>query len=182
MHKQTNGGFTLIEILIAMSLVSIAMMISLNAQFRSRQAALNYQYKNIAMRHAAELATWMGLVEEFSRNSAENEKNIPVLLRATLKTNQSNSQITCFYAECNLTQQLQFDFTNWQHRLRMQVPGARVEVCRDDQVWQSDSHTWRWDCGGDDQSPTVIKIGWPLTANNQSFMPSVVLAVGPISL
>ena len=119
MHKQTNGGFTLIEILIAMSLVSIAMMISLNAQFRSRQAALNYQYKNIAMRHAAELATWMGLVEEFSRNSAENEKNIPVLLRATLKTNQANSQITCFYAECNLTQQLQFDFTNWQHRLRM---------------------------------------------------------------
>lgn len=182
MHKQTSCGFTLIEILVAMSLVAIAMLISLNAQFSSRKAALDYQYKNIAMRHASELATWMGLVDELSRNDTNNQKNNPGLLRDILKNHQGKSQTNCFYAECSLTQQLQFDFTNWHHRLRIQVPGVRVEVCRDDQAWQSDSHTWRWDCGGDEQSPTVIKIGWPVTARNLNFMPSIVLTVGPISL
>ena len=84
MQKQSLLGFTLIEILIAMSLVSIAMLISLNGQLISRQAAQEYQYKSIAMRHASELAAWIGLVDEFYRRDLENTKAIPSLMHEIL--------------------------------------------------------------------------------------------------
>ena len=181
MQKQSLLGFTLIEILIAMSLVSIAMLISLNGQLISRQAAQEYQYKSIAMRHASELAAWIGLVDEFYRRDLENTKAIPVLMHEILNGAASLDQATCFYAECSVAQQLKFDFANWSQRLKTFVPGARVVVCRDDQAWDSVSQSWHWECDGKDElSPTVIKIGWPINAANKIFMPAIVFTVGPI--
>lgn len=183
MQKQTILGFTFIEILIAMSLVAIAMLVSLSGQFFSRQAAQEFQYKTIAMRHASELASWMGLVDEFSRHELDNAKTISVLMHEIFNGTLPQKQANCFYAECSLAQQLRFDFANWIQRLQTLVPGVRVVICRDDQAWDSASQTWHWECDGIDQlAPTVIKIGWPRTASNQNFAPIIVLTVGPIFL
>jgi type IV pilus assembly protein PilV len=181
MQKQSLLGFTLIEILIAMSLVSIAMLISLNGQLMSRRAAQEYQYKSIAMRHASELAEWIGLVDEFYRRDLENTKAIPSLMNEILNGAASQDQANCFYAECSVAQQLKFDFANWSQRLKTFVPGARVVICRDDQAWDSVSQSWHWECDGKDKlSPTVIKIGWPMNAANKIFTPVIVFTVGPI--
>jgi type IV pilus assembly protein PilV len=181
MQKQTILGFTFIEILIAMGLVATAMLISLSGQFISRQAAQEFQYKSIAMRHAAELAAWMRLVDEFSRHDVDNAKSIPVLMHEIMNGAVTQSQTNCFYAECSLTQQLRFDYANWAQRLQILVPGVRVVVCRDDQAWDSASQTWHWECDGiDELTPTIIKIGWPHAPTNQNFAPAIVLTVGPV--
>jgi type IV pilus assembly protein PilV len=171
MQKTGVAGFSLIEIVISMLMVAIAACGFIRWQVAHIYAARQVEASANAMRLASELADWIrALPEEFSH---QHNADIFQIFRQPL----TSPAMTCFYSDCNPEQQIEFDLYEWRQRLLQALPGARVEVCHDDQSRDAQMHAWPCQATSSLSAPLIIKIGWQRLGSAQS-LPQLVLAVG----
>lgn len=197
MKAQRQGGFSLIETLVSVFVIGIAILGSVRLQ-----AATSITDRHSAFQSAA--AHLSASIADSLLASARSEESM-VYLEALLASDSGVAgaaaedgksdkpqDIDCYRHSCSPAQLARADLHAWQERMRAELPGGTMRICRDAHPWDEQTKTYRWDCSAAGQpgaAPIVVKIGWRpkpdeagtagrrLDGNN--FPPAWVMPVGP---
>jgi len=169
-------GFTLLEVLTAMLILSIGIMGALKMQLYSLQTAQDAKFSLAATRLALELADEMRSNHEQSRRINTNP-----FVKINFQANKDivDTSGTCFNDNCNPEQLAQADIAEWLTKLSTALPNARAAVCSDDTPWNATTGTFTWDCSAAGPQPsTIIKVGWKTNDDTrQNSPPRIAIAV-----
>lgn len=177
-----QGGFTLIEVLVAIVVLSFGLLGMVGLQAASLQANRDARLQSSATVLARELAEMM-----------RGNKNQAMLATANPYLGQFTSPLapetpsycmkvgsSCSTPADVATAQL----TEWLARVDAELPGAQVTVCNDGTPFKASDHLPQWTCTNVATDPVVVKIGWTRTgtktgekALDRATRPSVVLSV-----
>ena len=178
MQTKRVGGFSLIEVLVAVLVLAIGALGAARAQV----AALQTRHNTALMSSAVQLAG--SLADRMRANASEvqgGDAFNPYLLLAYDALADGAPvppERLCFGgAECNGAQMAAFDMYEMTEALHAGFPGARVVVCRDAAVVAEGRGVLAWDCAGGAGAPIVIKLGWRTKGDKPedeaSFAPAV---------
>jgi len=183
-----SAGFTLIEILISIILLSFGLLGMVGLQAAALQANRDARIQSSAVRLARELGELMRSNKDVGIATSNNpyliDWNNSTASPATIPAATTN----CLTADCSSATKIQlaeFDVRDWLNRLKTELPGARVLVCFDSTPFDA-SGIPQWNCSNSG-GIAVIKIGWTKTSTNRAStgaaalqkatVPSVVLPV-----
>lgn len=158
-------GATLLEVLVAIVVLSFGVLGMVGLQAASLQANREARLQAHGVRLAAELAELMRANKAVAvkPNAAAN----PYLVedfRGTLPTETSN----CFDSACASGLELaRSDMLNWLTRVKDELPGARVVVCFDATPYTSGGIP-RWGSCSNSGGIVQIKIGWTRASSNRA--------------
>lgn len=168
-------GFTLLEILVSIIILSIGAVAVLGLLTASIKSGVDAKYQSVALQSASDLSEMMKSNTTVASQSSSN----PYLID---KTGLGSASTLSPFKKAGSAQELAArDIEDWYYQLSMQLPGSRTVVCFDDAPYDSKGVA-RWDCTGG--SNLFIKIGWSLrTASKGENMldlarPNVVIPVG----
>ena len=179
------GGFTLLEVLVAVCVLAIGVLGAAATQL----AALRTRHQSSLMSHGVQLAS--ALADNMRANlepmRAGDTGNPYLQLRYDAAQDGAPAPgPQCDQgAGCSALQLADAELFQIKQSLHAAFPGGRVVVCRDSQVWDAARGALRWACGGPQQAPIVIKIGWRGKDTNGrddrdnagEFAPSVAIAM-----
>ncbi len=173
-RSKTFTGFTLIEVLISMLLLSFGIIGAIKMQLVAMQTSQQSHFYSIAVASSADIAGKIrsyheqirlanlhrGLDPDWSdsSDSSDSPDLNPSLAIDFQSGSEKSSIINCISARCG---QLEADISEWwlQH-LHTALPNARAVICRDSSPWNNDTQSLVWDCASGDDASVVIKIGW----------------------
>jgi type IV pilus assembly protein PilV len=151
------SGFTLIEVLISILILSIGIIGAIKMQLISIQTTQQSNYFSIAVELATEMADKMRCNGDQMRSTSN----------PFLKVNFSASKdkieypTTCFDVNCTPDQLASSDISEWLQSIRASLPNSRAVICRDDSPWDDSKNSLAWDCtDSGNKSSVVIKLGW----------------------
>lgn len=144
-----NAGFSLLEVLVAMTVFSLGLAGLAALLLTSMMAAAEARRQSFAAMTAASLA------EQIRLN--------PVALNQYLNPVEYVSRICMGSDNCSPEQQADYDFRLWQIELAEAFKSARGLVCRDATPMDGSAGDDRCD----DAGPLVIKIFWNGPENGQ---------------
>lgn len=165
MHIKSAAGNSMLEVLIALAILAVAMI-----SFARLQAATIYAARQaIVLEHAQQLAVELAEWIRASRPAAT--------LLAVINEQSAPAVLSCYRQRCTPQQLARFDWHEWRRRVLRIAPAARISVCRSDHLPLSD-----WHCAGVSAltAPLIIRIGWPLPAQADDFLPALAITVGPV--
>ena len=174
-------GFSLIEVLVAIIVLSIGMLGAVGMQ--STALKMNKESRN----QAAAVVFARELGERMRGNHTvaiqTTASNNPSLFDTTLSGTSSVAtfSVNCFTTGCPTRRDAAvWDVADWQARVQTTLPTPRVKVCFDQNPYDSAGNA-RWDCTNDGDL-SVLKMGWTssntagtLTFAASSGIPLVVL-------
>ncbi len=176
--RQILQGFSLIEVLVAMMILSIGVIGALKLQLSSMQATREASLADTATHLAFELADRVhGNHDRLSQARANPFLSINFQANEdTLDTSHA-----CFSDNCTPGQSANADVAEWLNKISTQLPNARATVCLDDTPWNQPSRGFTWDCTTTGVRPSMmIKIGWQTSADNLAGPgPRIAIAVTP---
>lgn len=157
--KTTEKGFSLIEILISIVVLSFGLLGMVGLQSAALQANREAKLQSAAVTLARELA------EEIRGNKSEGIKaaasnpyvgsfNSPLTAATPSYCLSLSSDTACASA----TEIAQAQLTEWLSRVDTELPGAKVTTCYDSAPFDANGLP-RWACT-DSGTALVIKIGW----------------------
>jgi type IV pilus assembly protein PilV len=154
--RPRSGGFTLLEVLVAIVVLSFGVLGMVGMQAMALQANKEARYQSTAVQMAKEMADMM-----------RGNKDVAMLTGAAnpyLVTSTANDDLpvasNCFTTHCTTTAAVAaWEAREWLSRLSDMLPGYRVVVCVDSAPYDA-SGSPQWGCTAGNQAPTVIKIGW----------------------
>lgn len=181
-----KNGFSLIEVLVAISILALGVIGTAGLQLAALRTARQTAFHAFALQLATEIADTMradhgraqhtGGIDPYAGidyRSAEGEPARPAKL--------------CYASACDAQELAAFEIYEWKKRIRAVLPGGRIKVCRDASPWDASKKTLTWNCEGamGDSAPVVVKFGWQsknpdgslIRDANGSFLPAVALAV-----
>lgn len=172
MHRQR--GATLLEVLVAIIVLSFGVLGMVGLQAASLQANREARLQAKAIRLAGELAELMRANPDVAGKPTAAEN--PYLL-ADFQAISVNTTQNCVgtASPCTPLQIATADMADWQRRVigtgtdaeaSDVLPGPRVVVCADSEPY-SDQGIPRWDCDGK-AGILQIKIGWTRSATNRA--------------
>lgn len=157
-------GFTLLEVLVAIVVLSFGVLGVVGLQAMALQANKEARYQSTAVALARELGDMMRSTKNIARdvNAAQNPYLVDYSAPAALPAAPND----CFAAACPTQLSVaQFNMREWLARLSAVVPGVRVVVCFDDNPYSADGRP-RWACDGGATRTSVVKIGWARQATD----------------
>ena len=185
-RDRLHGGFTLIEVLVALFVLAVGVLGALATQL----AALHTRHQSRLMSNAVQLASTLaeGMRANLDVMRAGDTDNPYLNLRydASRDGAPPNAGQQCHQgAACSALQLADADLFQLKQSLFHDFPGGRVVVCRDSAVWDGARGALGWACGGAAQAPIVIKLGWRAKHTDGSealddageFAPSVAIAL-----
>jgi len=185
--RQQQTGFSLVEVLVAIVVLSFGLLGMVGLQAASLQANRDARLQSTAVVLARELAEMMRGNKDQALLATSNpyligELSSPSLVPPTASYCLSIGQ-NC---GTDKTAVAQAELTDWLARVNDALPGARISICRDSAPYGSDG-TAVWACTSTNNSdPILVKIGWSRpskktgdTAVDQAAQPSVILPVTP---
>jgi type IV pilus assembly protein PilV len=170
-------GFSIVEVLVSVVVLTIGMLGMLGLQAATLQANRDARLQSLAALQARELADMMRGNNAVSENTTASNPYVgsfasplrPKVPNACLNVGQNAS------AGCATTTDVaQAQMTEWLARVDTELPGARVEICRDSAPFDATGLA-RWSCTAGVGAPLVIKIGWTRSATNRSLQGSAAL-------
>ena len=175
MQRSQSGGFTLIEVLVALFVLALGVAGAASTQLSSarlrQQAALESEAVQLAASLGARMrvnAAQMALPDAsnsylgFDYDAAGGEPDAP--------------PAECFGTSCNPAQLAAFDLYEAARIVHGAFPGGRIAVCRDAAGWNAASTSFEWTCSGGLGAPVVVKLGWH-TPGASTAQPLVVMVV-----
>lgn len=155
-----HAGFTLIEVLIAVFVLTFGVISVAAMQLTALRLAQQTTYQSTAVQLASELADIMR-----AHPNEIDVDNSPFFFDDNAGTHQQRvaplQPMLCYNKNvCNEAQSARFFLYEWRVRLSNMLPGARTSVCRDSSPWQADAGGLTWQCNADRHATIVIKIGW----------------------
>ncbi|MES3020718.1 MAG: type IV pilus modification protein PilV [Pseudomonadota bacterium] len=155
------GGFTLLEVLIAVLVLAIGVVGASGAHI----TAMRTRHESALMSEAVQLAG--GLAERMRANPAQMRLADGANPYARLQYDAQAEgppkapPAMCFgRANCGSADLAQFDLHELKQSVHARFPGGRVLVCRDGTQWDAGAGALTWACGGGGAAPLVIKLGW----------------------
>lgn len=181
-----SRGFSLVEVLISIVILTIGILGMVGMQAAALQANREARLQSSAVVLARELADMIRGNKAVGVLVASN----PYLgaftapLAAVTEEYCLNVASSC----ANNTMIANAQMTEWLARANSELPGAQVTTCFDGSPFDANGVP-KWACDGAAGAPIVIKIGWTKTATDKSktginaldraTTPSVVLPVTP---
>ena len=150
-----DGGFTLIEVLVAIVVLSFGVLGVVGLQAASLQANKEARYQSSAVRLARELGDMMRGNKDLAilNNAGTN----PFLTDFTGVLPPAGSD--CFAAACTSQNAVAaFGMREWLSRVALELPGVHVRVCFDATPYGAGGLP-QWACTGNG-GVAVVKIGW----------------------
>ena len=159
-----QSGFSLIEVLVAIVVLSLGMLGAVGMQTTALQANKEARSQAVATTFARELA------EKMRGNHAvaiqTTAANNPYLFDTTLTGTSSVAAFTanCFTTTtgCSAAEEAAWDVADWQGRVLAALPTPRVKVCFDATPFDSAGKP-SWSCSNSGDV-AVLKMSW--TRNN----------------
>jgi type IV pilus assembly protein PilV len=192
-----SGGFSLLEVLISIIVLSFGLLGMVGMQAAALQANKEARYQSVGVRMASELAETMRSNQyvAIKTTAADN----PYLLNFVSGNDIAGITSTnCFTGDCYSGADpvaarkviSQFEVKDWLTRLNTELPGAKVVVCFDNKPYDASGNPqWACDSTGATATVAIIKIGWTRGSTNRAStgaaafenasVPSVVLPVTP---
>lgn len=154
-----QDGFTLVEVLVAIVILSIGVLGAVGMQAAAMQSNKEVRYQAIAGALARELAEKMrgNHAVGVKISAAEN----PYLLNATFTSADTVSAPTpnCFTDACPTGLQIAaWDIYEWQLRLINALPSPRVRICMDKEPFTTTGEP-KWACT-DTGDVAILKLSW----------------------
>ena len=170
LHKRTNLsrqalrlasqlGFSLIEVLVAIIVLSIGMLGAVGMQSAALQSNKESKNQSAAVTFARELGERMRGNHRIAIQTATADN--PYLFDTTLSGTSSVATFTvnCATTGCPSTKDAAiWDVADWQGRVQAALPTPRVKVCFDKAPYDS-AGVARWACT-DDGDLSVLKMSW----------------------
>lgn len=162
-----TAGFSLLEVLVAIVVLSFGVLGVVGLQAATLQANKEARYQSSAVRLGRELADLMRgnkyvatsagspYVGDFS--AIPNESGVPDCSMTLCNSSTTAGQ----------TSIAKFEMAEWMRRVRNELPNARVEVCQDATPYVSATGLPQWACSGTG-GMYVLKMGWTRQAFNRS--------------
>lgn len=165
-------GFALVEVMVSLVVVTTSTLamafITSHAQVAFRHTVQEYAGRRLGV----EMAAWLraGGRQSLSYSSTNLLQRVQSLA----------TPLDCYRTSCTASDASDFYLWHWRRRLLIDLPGARVVLCRDGKAWESIVFQWSCPSVKDESSPWVLKLGWPDRPGSVNFYPSIVLTVGVI--
>ena len=154
-------GFTLLEILIAVLVLSLGLLGMVGLQTLDIQASRDAQQHSTASQYARELAE---MLQTGSASSKLDSTDIsPYFLTFDSAINDLATmvpdRIDCVTSVCNAPRDWsQWQMRDWLYRINADLPGTKISVCFDASPYDTDGLA-QWACTNSG-SVAVIKLGW----------------------
>ena len=186
-RRQRHTGFTLIEVLVAIVVLSFGMLGMVGLQAASLQANRDARQQSAAINLAKELAEMMRGNKDVALASDASNFYVGDFSGSPLTTPSASYCLTAGNACASVGDVAKAELTEWLTRVESELPGARVKICSDSAPYVGDLP--RWDCTSAGSTDVmVVKIGWTRSSTrkataqgdnalNQATVPSVVLPV-----
>ena len=190
---RSEYGFSLIEILISIVILSFGMLGMVGLQAAAIQANRDARLQSVASFLARELAEMMrGNKQIALATGAANPYLIDVANPAGATPMVPTTPAYCFSvgtsACANSLEVANAQMTDWLTRVDTELPGARVVVCVDAAPYNG-AGIPQWGCTSGTLANTVIKVGWTRSTTNRAdssanafvraTVPSLVLPITP---
>jgi type IV pilus assembly protein PilV len=176
------AGFTLIEILVAVLVLSLGVLGAAGMQVSSLRANKEARSQEVGTRLALELGELIRANHVLAANTTAATN--PYLVN--FSGSAPNNSTTCFTGSaCSSTTDIaKRDMDDWAQRAAAALPGIVVAVCYDAAPFDG-TGTPEWACDGNGNT-IQIKIGWTranlnrsTNTQDQASVPAVVLPVTP---
>jgi type IV pilus assembly protein PilV len=158
-------GFVLIEILVAILILSLGLLGMVGLQASALKFNLDAKQQSMAVAMASELGDMMRGNKSVAllTTAADN----PYLLENFTGGSLSSPPQDCFKSGCSTAVAVaQWEIYDWLTRLNIAYPGVRVQVCYDSEPYGSNTNGLpRWGCSGTGDV-VAIKIGWARASTN----------------
>lgn len=154
-----QGGFSIIEVLVAIIILSVGMLGAVGMQVTAMQSNKEARNQAAATTLARELAEKMRGNHTVAIKSAAADN--PYIFDVTLNINDiiATPAVNCFTAGCPIVKDAAtWDVADWQRRVQATLPTPRVKVCFDQTPFDSAGKP-QWDCT-DDGDIAVLKMSW----------------------
>ena len=159
-HRTSGGpaqsGFSILEVLIAIIILSIGMLGAVGMQAAAMQANKETRNQTAASTLGRDLAEKMRGNHAVALKTLANDN--PYLFD-TVTGFMATPAVNCFTTGCPIVKDAAtWDVADWQSRIQTALPSPRAKVCFDSDPFDSAGKP-RWDCvsGGD---VTVLKVSW----------------------
>jgi type IV pilus assembly protein PilV len=161
--KEREAGFTLLEVLVAIVVLSFGLVCVVGLQAIALQANKEARNQSSALRLARELGDMMrGNKDIALLTTASNPYLVP-----NFTGGAATAPENCATSACSTTTTIaQFEMSDWLSRVDMELPGVRVVVCYDSTPYTSSGQP-QWDCTGTG-GMAVVKMGWTRQSTNRS--------------
>ena len=163
----SNSGFSLLEILISIVILSVGLLGVVGLQAAALKANREALHQSSASRYGREISEMMkGNRAIASLTTATDNPYLVSYDSASDNLNTTASQTTncltddCYTATGTAAQQVvaEWQVRDWMYRLNHELPGSRVVICFDESPY-TNTGIPEWDCS-DSGTVAVIKIGW----------------------
>lgn len=148
------GGYSLIEVLVAMFVLAIGVL----GAAATQAVALRMRHDSDLMTAAVRLGATLG--ERIRANPSATHAYL-FEFDAGAGAQPAPPARPCFAGTgCNPAQLAAFDIHDISQTLASSFPGGRVKVCRDAQPWDPARQSLQWECADAASAQVVVKIGW----------------------
>ncbi len=167
--RRAPKGFGLIEVLVAIVILTFGLLGAVGMQAFSIQATRDARLQAQAVGLAAELAEMMRSNKAIAvkPNIADN----PYLVASTTMASPNYClSVSSAATGCTSTTDVaRAAMTDWLARVAAELPGARVRICFDDAPYDAQSGLAQWNCSATaTQGIVFIKIGWTRASTDKS--------------
>ena len=163
-------GFSLLEVLVAVFVLSFGMLGMVGMQSFSLQANRQARLASTAAGLAREMAEMMRGNKDQARITTNNPYVVDLSGTLTPPTpnycfSVGNASTGCANDAAAVANA---EMTEWLYRVYKELPGAKVQICFDDAPYDSNNLP-QWGCSGSGTNLVAyIKIAWPQTSTDRS--------------
>ena len=166
--RRVEGGFTLVEILVAIVILAFGMLGTVGMQAFALQANRDARLQAQAVVYARELAEMMRGNKEIAVKTTA-AANPYLVTSMTMSSPSYCMAVSNASTGCTSTLDVAAaEMTDWLARVAADLPDARVTVCFDGTPYDSNGLP-QWSCNATGADEIVfIKIGWTRTVTDKS--------------
>ena len=167
LNHRAQSGFSLIEVLISIIILSIGMLGAVGMQAAAMQSNKETRNQSVAASFARELADKMRGNHRVAIKSAAADN--PYLIAETLTLTGTATFVAptenCFTTACSSAVAVaSWDMADWKNRVQNALPNPKIRVCFDKTPFMADG-TAQWACTNDGDI-IVLKMAWTSTSTN----------------
>jgi type IV pilus assembly protein PilV len=169
MNENPQTGFSLVEVLISILIVSIGILGSSAMELIALRTTQESGFQTVAFQLAAEISNQIRM-SKAAGSQATRIVNayLSVDYQAEVGPVSTSTQCLSINSNCQPIELANFNISQWEQRIQATLPMGRLVICRDADPWDAGRGQFKWACGGtpSGRDNVAIKIGWQSKASN----------------